>query len=1033
LEYTGEKQMTTKAKRAPAPTPDALPARFTLNTQAFAGMTAATLKMPYSEPLWRFTKWLEGYFERVPQSRRDENGRTIRPQPPYRLLNDVLTACAPTIVHGFEWYQKSQNDKGRRMLVVGKPSLDEAGLAYPSEDEIADVMRLWLKQWGERTWLRNIIQGEGKLHWEAVCTSLSQPPDTHWETDISPHVLLEKDDGLAYEVIPSLIATLLHETEACIGPHQHIVRWRRMQEANKRYCVVSHPIPVEFLDKNDRTGSDERKSGYFSYKIEFALQTQAGREQPWLYLSLHCMRYADMPLSYNTRRNEVTVLVGANQARLQNWKVDTTLVRLKATANANPKNRDKVMWLEDLPPMLAELKARPLAKPGDLYENPCLYWRNTSESRSADEYYVLHTEGYRYKGNKTHPVLTGFSLLERAEVLGSLCEGALRNVITPDAAMRADVRRFEDHNKPTALHTFADLTPSISLENLSNEEKNSSTVERDALRLARIAVRDTKLQQQRQRNQPVITRALHRATRGKMLAIACFHREADTLDVLIAALRKTFQLNDLDAWPSQLIVLTPLIPTPELVQPLEEIGNMRRKDDEVARWRDRKIAEWQALLQDTFGDYLTRSDIVCSAIVELDKHTHTENRVTKITPDRRSIHSVIREACVRQGVLSQMIVTPDKLFGLPKRDSGTKGKAQQTVQDITTRQIGLIYDQLTDLYRYIGLDAFGMEFSASLDVIALSFCTTVTGVRYCLATRLRADGTVDILLPEPDANWIPYIEAGPHLGKIFAQARRSVVAGKIQDAPYNSPSKQSKARLTLNDISRFVESMLTRRLERPTLVVVEAEKWRSMRDNGGNWWQLQNNCFVDYQNCLVFGNRYKVEEHRHYDRIKADPMSTHGHLLGIVRLRADETPQYVTNRSDWQFDDNMLMRNYFALTGFIDQTTTEVFHYFSIGQLPAGAGQPQQKKTLSDPFKIVSGRKSGGGIAYRHPPMIEMVPFFVHPDLASEDGKAVLCRIPHYLRFSPAWAMGNLDSPYPLHLGDVLIKDQLCILGLGDD
>ena len=270
---------------------------------------------------------------------------------------------------------------------------------------------------------------------------------------------------------------------------------------------------------------------------------------------------------------------------------------------------------------------------------------------------------------------------------------------------------------------------------------------------------------------------------------------------------------------------------------------------------------------------------------------------------------------------------------------------------------------------------------------------------------------------------------------MFARERKNkyIVRGKIKDASRYDLNRQSKARKTQPKINAFVETLLTRKLERPTIVIVEAEKWRSKRQNGGDWWQLQNQCFAEFQSRLVFGNRFSVEEQHCYEHGKSDPASTHGHLLGIVRLRAAETPQYVTNQPDWKFDDQTLMRDYFELTGFIDQATTNVFHYFSVGKLPAGAGEPQHKRTLPDPFKIVSGAKSGGGVAYRHPPMIEMVPFFVHPDFASEEGMAALCRVPHYLRFSPAWAMGNLDSPYPLHLGDVLIQDQLCILGLGDD
>lgn len=70
-------------------------------------------------------------------------------------------------------------------------------------------------------------------------------------------------------------------------------------------------------------------------------------------------------------------------------------------------------------------------------------------------------------------------------------------------------------------------------------------------------------------------------------------------------------------------------------------------------------------------------------------------------------------------------------------------------------------------------------------------------------------------------------------------------------------------------------------------------------------------------------------------------------------------------------------------------------------------------------------------MAFKHQQMVEMVPFYVHPDLQSEKGLMLLCRAPHYLRASPGWSMGNTVLPYPMHLGDQLISDQLCILSDG--
>ena len=62
--------------------------------------------------------------------------------------------------------------------------------------------------------------------------------------------------------------------------------------------------------------------------------------------------------------------------------------------------------------------------------------------------------------------------------------------------------------------------------------------------------------------------------------------------------------------------------------------------------------------------------------------------------------------------------------------------------------------------------------------------------------------------------------------------------------------------------------------------------------------------------------------------------------------------------------------------------------------------------------------------------MIEMLPFFVRADFYTEEKIKALCRVPHYLRTSPAYTKGNIRQPYPMHIGINLIEDLLCILGL---
>ncbi len=218
--------------------------------------------------------------------------------------------------------------------------------------------------------------------------------------------------------------------------------------------------------------------------------------------------------------------------------------------------------------------------------------------------------------------------------------------------------------------------------------------------------------------------------------------------------------------------------------------------------------------------------------------------------------------------------------------------------------------------------------------------------------------------------------------------------------------------------------------------MIEAVGWRNSRakDTDGKVWpQLATPNKLKHHDALDFSH---TSQGKYYDR--AD-QSVKG-LLGAIRLRGGgEAPHYVPNRATWDAEDDI--RELQHLSGFCDWTARPLLHYFSAGRSPETA-RSQDNKAMGQLYKTEMGEGTvwnmRGGlyaarITYRHPGMVEMVPFFVHPDFASDESKTALCRIPHYLRFSPTWAMGNLDSPYPLHLGDTLINDQLCILGLGDD
>jgi hypothetical protein len=206
-------------------------------------------------------------------------------------------------------------------------------------------------------------------------------------------------------------------------------------------------------------------------------------------------------------------------------------------------------------------------------------------------------------------------------------------------------------------------------------------------------------------------------------------------------------------------------------------------------------------------------------------------------------------------------------------------------------------------------------------------------------------------------------------------------------------------------LSRFVLDVL-KTLRMPTLALIEADIWR----NSNIWPQLRNPDLPDNWSVLDF-----AQYDRTYER--DDPQIKN--LLAIIRMRSGlETPQYVTDTR----------REFTKLAGAVDTATGDLVHYFSIGrELVMGKRQRYPKTRYATALDGI-----GAGVAYKYPQVVEFVPFFVREDYQSLDGLKSICRVPHYLRVSPAWLQGNIVRPYPMHLGHALVNDQLCILDMED-
>lgn len=987
------------------PLPVVLPARMSLNADALKGFDIAVLQMPYQEEINTFLQRLRHILRK---SRLD-----WWQYPQYRLLNNAIMACAPTLVHGFE---KFGMRAPRQMLAVGKPTFSADGnvigttLCYPSENQLAQLMRLWLQHWpSQQRWLNDCIKGEGKEAWNDFQRALQVSPQTHWRiidaTTLATN--LSAENGLSYRAIPSLLATLLGGTTSIISQQERLVRWRKMQEGANRLCIVSNPLPISFIRKSRFV--DKAESGFFTYKLEFHLQTQAGREEPWIHVFLRCQRYAEETLTRNRRGNDITIFVGMNQERLAGWEYDSTLVRLKA----KPYPAEKYAgWTDNLSELLADFNARPLEAPFQLYQNPRNFWNQSEQPSKNDEYYVLHTEGYKY-GYRSHPVMTGFGLAERSEIIAQTCCETLGEILQPDTSFEPDPILFEN-SSPLALWTFRNLAQTPPLMSKDKAGKQGLSDEQ------RQRLRQKEKKKQRQERQTIIVKAIECALRGKQFAILLIYREQDTYDALLGQLREAFLLNEGDRFPDNVLIIPKRITDPTLCSPLTSgdlDSGMRNRhpslwtdnfgeewDRQIRRARQQKLQAWDALWSDISFD----NNTYYAALIELPK----EPESTREFHTSQGIKGIVREACARKRITSQMLHpvrwATNKETQQRYLSDAEKGRVANVVQEITTRHIGSLYDQPSTVYAGIGIPEPVFQ---TLDVIAFCLRPTQTGVRYGCAVRLRASGEVDVLLPRDKGEWRTYAGAGPSIGYQFAEARKELRNGKIPD------KGSSHVRFSSDKLSSFVEETISQHLERPTIVIIEADNWR--RYNYGGWVQLQNPILSTKMDVLEFGQYSSL---RSYSRDNDDLSN----LLAVIRLRqGDETPQYITNRESWQRDESRLTRDIFQLSGFVDKTTTQVFHYFSIGRLQDTIKGPQTRKRTEDPYKL----EDGGGVAFKHQQMVELVPFFVRTDFNNEQGLRHLCRVPHYLRYSPAWSTGNTILPYPMHLGNQLIEDQLCILG----
>ena len=881
------------------------------------------------------------------ESRLRTSGSDVDITIPYRQLNRLISAVCPTLAHGFEVF-KHGKQSFQQALAVGTPSTPAQ---CPKPDDLRFVIRRWLEWWLETSdTLKKLPSHELESYGQKLLNVVDHPPEGWGWQRREVSTLLSPFDaslGLNYQAIPSVLAALLHDKTSRV--RGKTIRWRKVQEGKKLAVIGFGPDgPAATSHNIDEFRKRKQGEGHFAYKLEIELETQAGREEPWIFLSLHVQRYAEAKVIRDNGRS-TSVLVAAHRARLDNFPTDTTLVRLTSKSRKGGTR----YWKDDVDELLRRVAVtHGLKDPTDIFSAPQDYWASGAEQ---GEYYVVHAEGYQYEGQgRGHPLEAGPSMTEIREVLDAILDEHLP-MLVPDKPLGVDPR-ISGLKTPAAMRNFEWMNEKDTSKEATGEKRFSRKVPGG------------------------MEEVLKRALRGEPVHLSLFYYYEETLEGMKLALNKAFFTESGDHPPNLVVTCHPI--KHELLRGFE-----KSRDGNIPKFHNARRREWREFLKEIpkQGEHF--------AIVELLKGEWL-------------VKGAVRAACAQEDISLQGVMT----IRTKRDDSGKtifvqgghEHRANSAMRDITLRHTGALYGNPQEIYGAAGI---GEE----IEVVAFHLENKrQRNLFFPLATKLSADGAVDAFLPG-QAGWLPYHEAAHVLGRSFEKEWKNIRFNWDKKQRQISYKKRGESYLyhDAKELVSFVKEVL-KSLSKPTIVLVNAKNWRSKHHKEEVWSQLRNPDLPEHWNDLTLGGKTCQRDEDGLENI-----------LAVVRLRSDdETPQYLT--------DNLHSPT--QPIGLIEAAPGQLMHFFSIGQgLVTAKGQESRKH-----YDAVMSDQKGSGIAFKYPQVVEMVPFFVRDDYKSEEGLKQLCRVAHYLRVSPAWSQGNIVEPYPLHLAEALVQDQLCILNMDD-
>jgi len=949
-----------------------LPTRMTLHVPTDTPLQFSALEFPYKNAIQTFMD----RFKNVYQHKHDKK-LPYELYLPYRQLNDALLSLAPSLIQGFE------GEYGARRMVTFThlETATQIPEDFPSQEQLKSLIRHWLERWGEQSTIEPLLQGDGKIAWKTLMNIMEGDPETEWRHNIAPASLtadLNHEKGLAYVALPALLNALLHNQTMTIQGEKdsYSITWRRANEGGKNGLhLVSQPIRYH--------------DDYFAYRLDFSVQTQTGyvdvsrKPRAWIFAHLSIQRYIAQLYRKGDDKRNISILVGFNREHFMGgWDTDPTLIRL----DVEKKKGRPAKWTYGVGNLLDDFSVRKLLSPEEILTSPHRYANYDGMSDFAvDEYYVVYAEGRKFgdEHERGHQIKTGTTLRERSQIM----EGALSLL---DGWM-ATSAPFQLDKQNSKKNTFALRNADYMVkQNKKSPEKNASW-------------------------QAALKTSLASGNHAH-LHIVVLHRNPEFLQWAIPQLESTLMganqgddplvtVSDQFLPPSLYAQLDPGELDPKtfwLPQAQKPAGFIDKWNQQMKESYPKKREQWREFLRAI--DWLPNA----RRLILIDSPDQFD------FPPNQRIKAAVRDACNREKVSSQFMIGKFKEDKDPKRagrlDGNSAGRLKNAVFDLLVRQQGILYAPPCEIYeRAAKLDA---DIAEQLDVIA--FCrvqrTDFAKFNYILAVRLHADGEVSVMLPDDSGGWLSYDAAAHKIGVLFSDKHTTVYRD-------NSP-----LRLNHGQMLDFVHDVLTKHLERPTIATIEAEGWRNGRGE-----DEQKHCWTQLRNADLFQNRdvLRFDSNRIFER--AAPSLNH--LLAVVRLRmGKETPDYIT-ASTWSAEEPM--RNLMHLTGYVDPCVPDVMHYMSVAGLPE-TQKKQNDKKLFELFKADIKISKYDEIPFKHPQIIEMVPFFVHPDFQHDEELRQLCRCIHFLRISPAFTSGNIISPYPLHLGEKLIDDQMIILDADD-